>query len=211
MSQAKYVKRGYGQVEANFLTAPQNGQVFAQLPAAADITILENGQFVKYDMVSGTCNFTGAGPWRMVFNEVKIYRDRETDADFAMIKSGYNARVYSPIGQGEGTKKVVGTDGVAEGTTDPYSVTIGNYTYPAYMPDGTTMVPRVIAVPVGDYYTTNMIDEDSLAVKDTLKINDSGILVKGTATGGDEDPEFTVVKVYTMPDMQPGVKIQRTK
>jgi hypothetical protein len=217
-SQASYVARGYGQVEPNFLTAPQNGQVFAQLPAAADINVLENGQFVKYDMANGVCNFTGAGPWRMVFNEVKIYRDRETDADFAMFKNFYNARVYSPVGQSSSDLKITAdytAEAIREGITDPYAVTMGSYTYGNMMPAGTRMVPRVIAIPVGDYYTTNMINADAtdegFAVGKTFKIGEKGILELGTAAGGDEDPEFTIVKIYTMPDLQPGVKIQRTK
>jgi hypothetical protein len=213
MSQAKYVARGYGQVEPNFLTAPRNGQVYGQLPAAKDIDILENGQFVKYDYVNGVCNFDGEGAWRLVFNEVKIYRDRETDADFAMIKDNYNARVYSPVGQSSSDlKDVAGGDGlVREGTSDPYSVTIGTYAYGSLMPEGTKMVPRVMAVPVGDIFTTNMINAEAteLEVGTALKIGDKGILEVGTAAGGDADPIFKVVKVYTMPDLQPGVKIQR--
>ena len=52
----------------------------------------------------------------------------------------------------------------------------------------------------------------SLSVGDQLKIDTDGYLTKDegkTATGGDEDPKFVVVKVYTMPDLQPGVKVQR--
>ena len=52
----------------------------------------------------------------------------------------------------------------------------------------------------------------SLSVGDQLKIDADGYLTKDegkTATGGDEDPKFVVVKVYTMPDLQPGVKVQR--
>ena len=60
-SQASFVKRGYGQVEPNHLSAQMTGQIYAQLPAAADIDILENGQFVKYDYAHKVVNFTGAG------------------------------------------------------------------------------------------------------------------------------------------------------
>ena len=48
-SQASYVEFGYGQVEPNHLSARKTGQIYAQLPAAADIEVLEQGQFVKYD------------------------------------------------------------------------------------------------------------------------------------------------------------------
>jgi hypothetical protein len=98
--EAKFVTYGFGQVEPNHLSAQRTGEIYAQLPVAADIDILENGQFVKYDYLNGACNFTGAGEWMLVFNEVKVYRDHETDQDFAMIRRDYNGRVYSPVGVG---------------------------------------------------------------------------------------------------------------
>lgn len=214
LGNATFVTYGYGQVEPNHMSAKRNGQIYAQLPANKDIELLENGQFVKYDYATGECNFTGAGPWRMVYNEVKIYEDRETDADFAMIKSNYNARVYSPIGQNTSALKTVldySGEATREGGNVAYKVEQGTYNYPELMPDGTKMVPRVIAVPVGDIWTTNTIKADagSLQAKDELKIGEDGYLIKGQGAGGDEDPKFVVVKVYTMPDLQPGVKIQR--
>jgi hypothetical protein len=42
-SQASYVEYGYGQVEPNHLSAQRNSQVYAQLPAASDIEVLEQG------------------------------------------------------------------------------------------------------------------------------------------------------------------------
>ena len=56
-------------VEPNHLSAPRNGQVYGQLPAAEGIEVLEQGTFVKYDYANGEVNFTGEGPWMMVFNE----------------------------------------------------------------------------------------------------------------------------------------------
>lgn len=217
LGNATFVTYGYGQVEPNHLSAKRNGQVYAQLPAKSDIELLENGQFVKYDYAAGVCNFTGAGPWRMVFNEVKVYEDRETDADFAMIKDNYNARVYSPVGQSASTLKTVldyTGEAVREGSNIAFKKEVESFTYPALMPEGTKMVPRVIAVPNGDIWTTNTIKAEagSLSVGDQLKIDTDGYLTKDegkTATGGDEDPKFVVVKVYTMPDLQPGVKVQR--
>lgn len=94
---ATFVQRGFGQVEPNHLSAQRTGQIYAQLPAAANIDVLENGQFVKYDYLNKQVNFTGKGEWMLVFNEVKIYREGQSDADFAMIKDNYVARVYSPI------------------------------------------------------------------------------------------------------------------
>lgn len=217
LGNATFVTYGYGQVEPNHMSAKRNGQVYAQLPAAKSIELLENGQFVKYDYAKGVCDFNGAGPWRMVFNEVKIYEDRETDADFAMIKDRYNARVYSPIGQTKSDLKTVldyTGEAVREGSNVAFKKEVETFNYPQLMPDGTKMVPRVIAVPNGDIWTTNTIKAEagSLSVGDQLKIDTDGYLTKDegkTATGGDEDPKFVVVKVYTMPDLQPGVKVQR--
>jgi hypothetical protein len=44
----------------------------------------------------------------LVYNEVKVYAPRETDADFAMIKENYDARVYDALGTAmpEGSKMV---------------------------------------------------------------------------------------------------------
>ena len=103
-SQASYVEVGYGQVEPNHLSAQRTGQIYAQLPAAADIDVLEQGQFVKYDYAAkdgGEVNFTGAGEWMLVYNETKLYREHQLDCEFAMIKDNYQARVYSPL---DGTK-----------------------------------------------------------------------------------------------------------
>ena len=78
------------------------------------------------------------------------------------------------------------------------------------MPEGTTMVPRVFKTNVGDIYTTNTVNETELAVGDVLTPQaKDGILAKaGTA---DAEMKWQVVKVYTMPDHQKGVKVMRIK
>ena len=100
-----YVQYGFGQVEPNHLSAQRTAQVYAQLPAAASIDMLEQGQFVKYDYANGVCSFGGTndtsyslGEWMLVFNEIKLYRENQLDCEFAMIKDNYQARVYSPFG-----------------------------------------------------------------------------------------------------------------
>lgn len=106
-SQASYVEFGYGQVEPNHLSAQRTAQIYAQLPAAPSINILEQGQFVKYDYAAndngiGEVNFTGKGEWMLVYNETKLYRinpltgEKQWDCEFAMIKDDYQARIYSP-------------------------------------------------------------------------------------------------------------------
>lgn len=78
----------------------------------------------------------------------------------------------------------------------------------ARMPEGTTMVPRVFKTNVGDIMTLNTVNEETLAVGDVLTPQDAdGILAKAGAEGA--DMQWQVVKVYTMPDHQKGVKVMR--
>lgn len=195
------IKRmGFGQVEPNHLSAQRTGQIYAQLPAAADIDILENGQFVKYDYANGEVNLTGAGEWMMVFNEVKLYDGwRESYKDFAMIKDRYTPGHYTfKDADGNETDKFVSHDGLG--------------------PFPGQMTPRLFKTNVGDIYTTNcvgmanesgraVVDGLELNVGDTLKVGDEGYLVAGE----DDAMTWQVVKVYNMPDMQPAVKLMRIK
>lgn len=235
-SQADYVEYGYGQLEPNHLSAKRTGQTYAQLPANKDIEVLEQGQFVKYDYAAkngGEVNFTGEGEWMLVYNEIKLYRDNQMDCEFAMLKDNYQARIYSPYDfeQPEEDKQSRYYNGVdADGNT---SITLGDKTYPfddvtaapdmyelhynedpfhilgvyheRKMPEGTTMVPRVYKTNIGDILTTNTIAETSVELGDILSPNEKGILAKT----GDESMKWQVVRIYTMPDNQKGVKIMR--
>ena len=228
LSGAKYVEYGYGQVEPNHLSARRTGQIYAQLPAAADIAKLENGQFVKYDYLNGEVNFTGEGEWMLVYNEVKLYRDEETECEFAMLKDNYVARIYSPsngemtdvqgrfYNGGEFTwtgdeetftrEKVTAPASLRDDlgyTEDPFH-NVGKAT-PAKMKEGTRMVPRVLKTNVGDIYTTNCVNETELALGDVLAPAADGFLVKNP----DDAMKWQVVKLYTMPDRQKGVKLVR--
>ena len=209
-TKALYVERGYGQVEPNHLSAQRTGQIYAQLPAAADLTILENGQFVKYDYANGVVNTTAeTGEWMLVFNEVKVYYDYQADHDFAMINKNYNARVYSPVDAASRTTGYArnydfAQAGIAmDGTDKPFEVE--TYTGPKAMPEGSTMVPRVFKTNVGDIFTTNTVKDETLALGDILGIDTDGYLKKDATS----DMKWQVVKVYTMPDRQKGVKIMR--
>ena len=234
-SQASYVEFGYGQVEPNHLSARKTGQIYAQLPAAKDIDVLEQGQFVKYDYAKGVCDFDGPGEWMLVFNEIKLYRDNQWDCEFAMVKDNYQARIYSPVSadtnwekqsryyngvdnEGKSSIEVNGKTYAYDDVTakpdmyepyyteDPYH--IESKTEVQRMPEGTTMVPRVLKTNVGDIYTTNTINETELAVGDILTPQAAnGILAKADAESA--DMKWQVVKVYTMPDHQKGVKIMR--
>ena len=229
-SQAEFVKVGYGQVEPNHLSAQRTGQIYAQLPAAEGINILENGQFVKYDYFTNTVNFTGAGEWMLVFNEVKVYRDHEADCDFAMIKEDYVARVYSPMGDVTGYAnarnygELTDEDGdVVRGpVVNAYEHDITSTTNPfvieqrkAYtkMPTNTTMVPRVFKTNVGDIFTTNTVKDKTVALGNILAPGTDGILTvigaDAEAAASTEGMKWQVVKVYTLADRQPAVKIMR--
>ncbi|MBE6148199.1 MAG: hypothetical protein E7167_01610 [Firmicutes bacterium] len=230
-SQASYVEFGFGQVEPNHLSARKTGQIYAQLPAAKDIEVLEQGQFVKYDYANGVVNFEGAGEWMLVYNEIKLYREHQWDCEFAMLKDNYQARVYSPVAADTNwDKQSRYYNGVDADGND--SITLGENTYafddvtaapdmyePYYnedpfhiesltkeqmMPEGTTMVPRVFKTNVGDIMTTNTINAETLEVGQILTPGATGILEVGEG-----DMKWQVVKVYTMPDHQKGVKIMR--
>ena len=208
---AQCVQFGYGQVEPNHLSARRNGQIYAQLPADSSIDLLENGQFAKYDYENGVVGFSGGAEWLLVFNEVKVYEDYQTDADFAMKKSNYAALVYNAMGNRGyyhyNVRNESGTgDDLAEVETDNQGINASGM-----MPAGTTMVPRLLRTQPGDIMTTNCIKDTyaSLSVGSVLKIDSTdGYL---STTGDVTEQEWTVVKKYNMPDLQPGVKLQRTK
>ena len=119
-SQAKYVEVGYGQVEPNHLSAQRNAQIYAQLPADPAIQVLEQGQFVKYDYAAGLVNFTGAGEWMLVYNEIKLYREHQLDCEFAMIKGNYQARVYSPLDGTKAAEEVYGPTRLLQGRREKW-------------------------------------------------------------------------------------------
>jgi hypothetical protein len=93
------IRKGFGQVEPNHLSAQRTGQIYAQLPAASTIKTLENGEFVKYDYENGEVNKSGAGEWMLVFNEVKLYDgNRETYKDFALqAKNAVNGEIVPRV------------------------------------------------------------------------------------------------------------------
>lgn len=176
---ATKIKRvGFGQVEPNHLSAQKTGQIYAQLPVKSTISVLENGQFAKYDYENNEVNYTGDGEWMLVFNEVKTYDDpwRESYKDFALTKTNYVS--------GE-------------------------------------MTPRLIKTNIGDIFTTNCLEvantsgkatvetTEEYEVGDQLGVAATGYLSKAAKAVGYTGPVFNIVKIYTMPDGQPGVKVQR--
>ena len=274
-SQAKYVDMGYGQVEPNHLSAQRTAQIYAQLPADPAIEVLEQGQFVKYDYAAGLVNFTGAGEWMLVYNEIKLYREHQLDCEFAMKKGNYQARVYSPLDGTKDAEEMYGPTRQLQGVREKYengtfvkqpvldkdgnvvewdeetksypgvadfSVATAEHDYyemndinnldikdearrrlfmklravkhpEAMMPTGATMVPRVFKTNVGDIFTTNTIHaaHKSLAVRQLLAPRAADGILEPIDSAEGRDMVWQVVKVYTMPDFQEGVKIMRVK
>ena len=174
---------GYGQVEPNHLSGQATKEIYAQLPAADTIDQFENGQFAKYDYANGNVNTAAAtdGEYMLVFNEVKLYDDywRESYKDFVQKTSQF---------------------------TDE------------------KIYPRLYATKVGDIITTNCfasaatsgddkvdmgVDEDA-DVTDGIyfAVNSNGFLAK-QGSKPVSGMVWKAVKIYTMPDGTPGIKIQR--
>lgn len=177
---AKYVQRGYGQVEANRLTGITFGHIESQAPAYEDaaaatpIAELENGMFLC--VIPDTAGVSplgriavlpGAAPATavpmLVFSEKKRYDERMGYCDYV----------------DKAEDKVDGT-----------------------------LYPRLVGITADTcVWTTNTINEDpdSLEVGDILFVGDDGYLAK--AAGTNTHFQFEVVRKYTMPDNQPAVKL----
>ena len=207
-----FTRNGYGQVEPNQLSAQKTGQIYASLPLASDVDILQNGEFMYYDYKSGTVTADGKGEPMLVFNEVKLYEPfwQTSYKDFAMIRVGdnYVTSRLATAGYGDGAE----TKGVAPNP--------GHSDWQAgYRMDG--IAPRLFKTNVGDIFTTNMVetgDEITYNQGDTLKLkkvakaaDKTGNTLVLSKTGDIDALEFVVAKVYTMPDGQQGLKLQRIK
>lgn len=207
-----FTRNGYGQVEPNQLSAQKTGQIYASLPLASDVDILQNGEFMYYDYKSGTVTANGVGEPMLVFNEVKLYEPfwQTSYKDFAMIRVGdnYVTSRLATAGYGNGAE----TKGV---TPNP-----GHSDWQAgYRMDG--IAPRLFKTNVGDIFTTNMVETGAsitytqgevLKLKKVPKAADkTGNTLVLSKTGDIDALEFVVAKVYTMPDGQPGLKLQRIK
>ena len=235
-----FTRLGYGQVEPNQLSGIKTGQIFASLPldsrtiaggALADtkVDLLQNGEFMFYDYVSGFVSGTDstslAEPY-LVYNEIKIYEDWLSYKDFAMFRVGDNYVTNRPmIGRltSENADGTVYGDGsltvgvVPSATyTDPItgnSTTLTGHVEYGYRMDG--IAPRLVKTNIGDIWTTNMVEVDGTidyAVGDILKPKlTTRNTLELSKTGDIDTVQVAVVKVYTMPDGQPGLKVQRIK
>ena len=223
---ANFTRDGYGQVEPNQLSGQKTGQIYASLPLDPEVNVLQNGEFMFYDMANGTVNAgkaatTGViatqGEPMLVFNEVKLYEPfwRTTYKDFAMIRKGENYVTSDQV-----------TGGYGDGSlTTSATISPAHTEYPYRM---SGFAPRLIKTNVGDVYTTNMIKtgveyalgDVLVLVKDTT--SKTLVLEKEDTSGGSTQVavgslKFMVVKApstttggtWTMPDGQPAVKLQR--
>ena len=189
---ADMTRKGYGQVEPNHLSAQYTGQIYAQLPAQTytaasgndpesieSIAQLENGQFLKYNYANERASVDGDGEWCLVYNEEKLYDERRQ-----------NHKDFVMLASEQADK---------------------------------TIYPRLLKTNIGDIFTTNTfrtsggdtvtgpdaeITMPELEAGNYLKIDNAGWLVKSNNKPSGEIV-FQVAKVYTLPDGQDAVKIQR--
>ena len=208
---ATFTRVGYGQVEANQLSAQKTGQIYASLPLDEKVQVLQNGEFMYYSYVDNkvTAEPTVEGQEPMlVFNEIKLYEPfwRTSYKDFAMIRVGDNY-VTSKLATDE-----YGDGALTKGAT----INPTHSTWQAgYRMEG--IAPRLFKTNIGDIMTTNMVETGvEYAEKDILKLKkvtaaDGTVTLVLSKTGDIDTVQWVVAKVYTMPDGQPGLKIQRIK
>ena len=208
---ATFTRVGYGQVEPNQLSAQKTGQIYASLPLDEKVQVLQNGEFMYYsyadNKVTAEPTVEGQEPM-LVFNEIKLYEPfwRTSYKDFAMIRVGDNY-VTSKLATDE-----YGDGALTKGATiDP-----AHSTWQAgYRMEG--IAPRLFKTNIGDIMTTNMVETGvEYKEKDILKLKkvtaeDGTVTLVLSKTGDIDTVQWVVAKVYTMPDGQPGLKIQRIK
>lgn len=209
---AEFTRIGYGQVEPNQLSGIKTGQIFASLPLDTNVNVLQNGEFMYYDYASGkvsATDSTGVAEPMLVFQEIKIYEDWLSYKDFAMIRVGDNYVTNRPA---VGNLTSANADGTVYGDG---ALTEGVNPNPAHTEYGYRMdgiAPRLIKTNIGDIFTTNMV---ALGVKyaqgDILSLAKTDRNTLELSKEGTGNVKFVVAKVYTMPDGQPGLKVQRVQ
>lgn len=199
---------GYGQVEPNQLSAQKTGQIYASLPLDANVSVLQNGEFMYYDYATGKVTAgdgNTVGEPMLVFNEIKLYEPfwQTSYKDFAMIRVGdnYVTSRLATATYGENSDKQQAA------TINPAHTEYG------YRMDG--IAPRLMKTNIGDIYTTNMVKtgtDVTYTAGDVLKLKKTDRNTLELDKDGDIDTvQFVVAKVYTMPDGQAGLKLQRVK
>jgi len=222
---ANFTRNGYGQVEPNQLSAQKTGRIYARLRLDEEVDVLQNGEFMYYDYANGTVNCgktadatTGTvatkGEPMLVFNEIKLYEPfwRTSYKDFAMIRvNGRDAQGNVVKGENYVTSGLA-TETYGDGATTSSVLPDPAHTEYSYRMDG--FAPRLFKTDVGDIYTTNMVKTGvEYKVGDTLTPvkNDSSKTLVLEKTSAPVGMLWQVVQVYTMPDGQPGLKLQRVQ
>ena len=209
-----FTRIGYGQVEPNQLSGIKTGQIFASLPLDTSVNVLQQGEFMYYDAAAGkvSADTTGITEPYLVYQEIKIYEDWLSYKDFAMFRVGDNY-VTNPGAVGRLTSQNVDGTTYGDGSLNTGATIDPAHTEYGYRMDG--IAPRLVKTNIGDIYTTNMVatgDAVEYAVGDVLKLIKTDRNTLELSKDGDIDAiQFAVTKVYTMPDGQPGLKVQRIK
>lgn len=194
MAKKQIDRIGYGQVEPNHLSGIVTGQILAQLPTDTSMgDVIENGRFAKYDYATGTVNTAGSGEWMLIYNEIKNYDERKQSLkDFAMIRKDFTPGRYDMKDNSLSSK------GAGE------------------------IYPRLISTVLGDIFTTNCFNKNEVGPDGKVigieveegkyvKVGTEGYLEASENAEVEDSPVFQVVKIYTMPDGQDGVKLMRVK
>lgn len=187
-------KNGYGQVEPNRINAQRTGRIIADVPVAeADFEtageVIQNGMFLTYNpaggietnLKKGTLDLPevgGSALTGLVYSEVKLYHDSQSNKDFALTTSLHT--LLSGVNQ------------------TPYRDVRENA--------HNTVVPRMYFLEVGDVYTTNLVDVAEPTLGQVLVPGAAGILVAEGAEAT-AAIRLQVVQLNTLPDGQRAVKL----
>lgn len=195
--------------------SPFGGQKYSDVPVGINgVLDGENWAMSDIGMQKQSRYYAGRGPYDD--------KQKELETNGILIKDG---KIFGAE-DADGNRKEYGNFERVTKPSDYYEMHYNDDPYRIYgldkelmMPDGTTMVPRVLKTNVGDIFTTNTVDAAITAMHTGTNATlltpntdatspKAGILKVAT---GNEDMLWQVVKIYTMPDHQPGVKIMRIK
>ncbi len=179
-------RKGYGQVEPNHLSGIVTGQIYAQLPA------------MYIDDPESAAELTPIAQLEqgqfLKYDYANGRADLDGDGEFMLVYC--EEKLYDERFQSHKDFVLKASD----------------------FSDG-KIYPRLIKTNIGDIYTTNTFGANtsntaevngiSLDVGDKLQVDATTGFLAAAGSGTLTGMVWKVVKVYTMPDGQPGVKIQR--
>ena len=148
-------------------------------------------------------NHLSAQRTAQIYAQLPANKDIEVLENGQYVKYDYKANEVNFEGEGEWMmvfNEVKLYDGWRE-TYKDFAMKKGNYT------DG-EMTPRVIKTNIGDIYTTNCIKDEAVEEGNILVPGAKGIL-EVKAEPAATDMQWEVVKIYTLADGEPAVKLMR--